>query len=64
MELTQLEYFYETAKRQHITQTANALNISQPALSKAINRLENDLNVKLFERDGKNIRLSDAGVIA
>ena len=64
MELTQLEYFYETAKRQHITQTANALNISQPAISKAINRLENDLNVKLFERDGKNIRLSDAGVIA
>lgn len=64
MELMQLEYFYETAKRQHITQTANALNITQPALSKAINRLENDLNVKLFERDGKNIRLSDAGVIA
>lgn len=61
MELNQLEYFYETAKREHITQTAEALNITQPALSKTIARLEDDLGVKLFEREGKNIRLNEYG---
>jgi DNA-binding transcriptional LysR family regulator len=64
VELTQLEYFYETACREHITQTAEALNITQPALSKAIARLEGDLGVKLFQRDGKNIRLNEYGKVA
>ena len=64
MELNQLEYFYETAKREHITQTADALNITQPALSKAIARLEEDLGAKLFDREGKNIRLNECGQVA
>lgn len=64
MELNQLEYFYETAKREHITQTAEALNITQPALSKAIARLESDLGVKLFDREGKNISLNECGQVA
>lgn len=63
MEFTQLEYFYETARREHITQTAEALNITQPALSKAIARLEDDLGVQLFQRDGKNIRLNEYGKV-
>ena len=61
MELSQLEYFYETAKREHITQTAEELHITQPALSKVIARLEADLGVKLFHREGKSIRLNEYG---
>jgi len=61
MELNQLEYFLETAKREHITQAAEALNITQPALSKTIARLEDDLGVKLCDREGKGIRLNEYG---
>ena len=64
MELTQLEYFLEVARRQHITQAAEALNITQPALSKTIARLEDDLGVKLFDREGKGIRLNEYGQTA
>lgn len=63
MELTQLEYFLETARRENITRTAETLNITQPALSKAIARLEEDLGVKLFDREGKNIRLNEHGQV-
>lgn len=64
MELNQLEYFLETARRQHITQAAEVLNITQPALSKTIARLEEDLGVKLFDREGKSIRLNEYGRLA
>lgn len=64
MEITQLEYFVETARREHITQTADALHITQPALSKSIARLEEDLGVPLFSREGKAIRLNEYGQIA
>lgn len=64
MELTQLEYFIETARREHISKTAEALNLTQPALSKSISRLEENLGVKLFERDGKSIRLNAYGKVA
>lgn len=63
MELMQLEYFIETARREHISKTAEALNITQPALSKSISRLEEDLGVKLFAREGKNIRLNAYGAV-
>lgn len=64
MELMQLEYFIETARREHISKTAEALNLTQPALSKSISRLEEDLGVKLFDREGKNIRLNQYGRVA
>ena len=64
MELMQLEYFIETARREHISRTAEALNLTQPALSKSISRLEEDLGVKLFNREGKNIRLNQYGKVA
>lgn len=64
MELNQLEYFCETAKREHITQAAEALNITQPALSKTIARLEDDLGVRLFDREGKSICLNEYGQVA
>ena len=63
MELHQLNCFLEVAKLEHITQAAEQLHITQPALSKVIARLEEDLGVKLFDREGKNIRLNEYGTV-
>lgn len=63
MELTQLEYFLTVAKIQHMTKVAEALSISQPALSHAIAKLEHELGVHLFERKGRNVRLNRYGVL-
>ncbi len=61
MELSQLKYFYEAAKLQHITKAANKLHVAQPALSQAIHRLEAELNVPLFAAKGRNIILTEYG---
>lgn len=63
MELLQLRYFLELAKTEHMTLTAANLRISQPALSSTIKKLEQELGVPLFERRGRNIRLSRYGRI-
>ena len=61
MELTQLKYFYALAQNQHVTRTAEQLHIAQPSLTQSIRRLENELNVKLFKSNGRNIVLTDCG---
>lgn len=61
MELNQLEYFLTVAKLQHVTRAAEALSITQPALSHSIARLEEELGVPLFERSGRNVRLNRYG---
>ncbi len=61
MELHQLECFIELSKFQNVSLTAEHLNISQPALSKTISLLESELDVKLFDRVGRRIRLNDHG---
>lgn len=61
MELTQLRYFRELAKIEHFTHAAEKLHVSQPSLSKAIANLEDELGVKVFERDKKAVYLSDYG---
>lgn len=61
MELYQLQCFYEAAQAQNITKAALKMKISQPALSKTINRLEEDLGVKLFDRRAKSIVLNEYG---
>ncbi|MGZ7444175.1 LysR family transcriptional regulator [Paenibacillus sp. TH7-28] len=61
MELTQLEYFLTVARLQHMTQAAKALNLTQPALSHAIAKLENELGVPLFERNGRSLELNRYG---
>lgn len=61
MEFLQLKYFQIVAKYEHITQAANELHISQPSLSKVITRLEQELGVPLFDRQGRNIRLNSFG---
>ena len=62
MNYNYLLYFSVLAQTEHYTTAAARLGISQPALSNAIHNLENDLGgVKLFEKVGRNIRLTDEG---
>lgn len=63
MELNQLEYFKTLAHINHFTQAAQAISVSQPALSRSIAKLENELGVPLFTRVGKTIRLTQYGQI-
>lgn len=61
MDLPQLRYFCDVAETQHMTLSAKRLNVVQPALSQAIRRLEEELGVSLFERTGRNIRITPEG---
>lgn len=61
MELQQLEYFLQLTKYQNVSMTADFINISQPALSKHLAQLEQELGVKLFDRIGRNIYLNEYG---
>ncbi len=61
MNLQQLEYFRTIAQTENFTSAANLLSVSQPALSKAISKLEEELEVPLFEKSGRNIKLTRFG---
>lgn len=61
MQLLQLHYFLTVAKTEHMSHAESALNISQSSLSKTIAKLEDDIGVPLFDRNGKNIRLNRYG---
>ncbi len=61
MELNQLQYFQTVAQLQHFTHAAKALSISQPALSRSIARLEEELGIPLFERQGRTVSLNPYG---
>lgn len=61
MEMNQLRYFLAVAQEGSFTKAAASLHVSQPALSKSIRKLEEELECKLFERRGQFIELSLAG---
>lgn len=61
MELSQIRYFLEVARTQHMTKSAEKLHIAQPALSQAIRRLEKSLGVPLFLPKGRGIVLTEYG---
>lgn len=61
MELLQLKYFIHVAKLEHISKAAEELYISQPALSLTLRRLEKELGVPLFQKEGRNIKLTKYG---
>ncbi|PAD68463.1 LysR family transcriptional regulator [Bacillus sp. 7586-K] len=63
MELRQLTYFLEVVKHKSVTKAAESLHISQPALSKMIKRLEEELDMTLIIRSNKTSELTDGGVI-
>jgi DNA-binding transcriptional LysR family regulator len=59
--LEQLRIFAAVAKRQHVTHAAHALNLSQSAASAAISALEEHHGVRLFDRVGRAIELTEVG---
>src|SRR5215510_10220058 len=61
MELRHLIYFEAVARHEHVSRAAAELAVAQPALSKQIHDLERELGVVLFERVGRNVRLTEAG---
>lgn len=63
MNLRHLQFFVQLAKTEHMAKAAEILDISQPSLSYAINSLEEELGVPLFEKDGRNIKLTNYGQI-
>ena len=61
MNIKQLEYFIDLSKSLNFTKTAHHFYISQTAITKQIQNLEEELGFKLFIRDKKNVTLSDEG---
>ncbi|BBH45579.1 LysR family transcriptional regulator [Pseudomonas sp. KU43P] len=61
MDLRDLTYFETIAELGHLGRAAERLNRSQPALTKSIQRLEESLGTRLFQRDGRRIKLTDVG---
>ncbi|MDK2585021.1 LysR family transcriptional regulator [Romboutsia sedimentorum] len=63
MNLQQLQYLKSIAETENFTLSAQLLSVTQPALSKSISKLEDELNVPLFEKNGRNIKLTNFGKI-
>ena len=61
MNLRQLQYFITIAELEHYTRAAEKLYVSQSNLSHSIKELEDELNVQLFMRKGRNVKLTKYG---
>ena len=61
MELAQLKYFQVMANIRHFTRAARMLDVTQPALSRSMAKLEKDLDVPLFKRSEGEIELTPEG---
>jgi LysR family hydrogen peroxide-inducible transcriptional activator len=63
MEFDQLRYFLKVAERSNFTRAAEDLAISQPALSRSIQKLEEELGQPVFARKTRNVSMTEAGVL-
>ncbi len=61
MELLQLRYFKEAAETENFSAVAQKYMVPQPSISKTIKKLETELGVRLFDRNGKKISLNGNG---
>lgn len=61
LELRYIKYFLSVAKELHFRKAAELLYISQPGLSRQIKQMEDDLGIKLFERNNRKVKLTKAG---
>ncbi|TXK85174.1 LysR family transcriptional regulator [Paenibacillus sp. N3.4] len=64
MDIKHLTYLLEIVKQLNFTKAAESLHLTQPTLSKMVRSLEDELGVTLFDRSGKYIKLTDAGIAA
>ncbi|MFD2541878.1 LysR substrate-binding domain-containing protein [Lacinutrix gracilariae] len=62
MTTQQIKYFLTLAKELHFWKTAEKLFIAQSSLTRNIQSLEDEIGIQLFERDKRNVKLTDAGV--
>ncbi|RYF85569.1 MAG: LysR family transcriptional regulator, partial [Chitinophagaceae bacterium] len=61
MNLQQIKYFLELSRELHFWNTSEKMFITQSALSRQIKALEDELGVQLFERNKRNVKLTEAG---
>lgn len=61
MEIRHLHYLSEIVRHNSFTKAAEALHITQPTISKMIKNLESELNFEVFDRDGKQVKLTAGG---
>ena len=61
MNIQQLMYFQKVAQEESITKAADALYLTQPALSRAIGKLEEELGCELIRKSGRSIKLTEYG---
>ncbi|MCT9809974.1 LysR substrate-binding domain-containing protein [Acidovorax sp. Be4] len=63
MEIRQLRYFLDIARTEHLTTSAKQLFVTQSTLSHGLRQIEEELGVQLFERVGRGLKLSQAGLV-
>lgn len=61
MTIQQIKYFLTLSNELHFWKTSEKMFISQSSLSRQIQSLENEMGIQLFERDKRNVKLTDAG---
>jgi len=61
MDLEQLEHFLAVSETQNFTRAAELISLSQPAISRSIQRLEEEFALPLFERQSRKVTLTEAG---
>lgn len=63
MELRQLRYFVSVARELNFTKAASRLRVAQPALSRQVRQLEDELGVALLKRGSRGVQLTEAGAL-
>ncbi|MBC6007831.1 LysR family transcriptional regulator, partial [Bacillus pumilus] len=61
MDIRHLTYFLEVARLKSFTKASQSLYVSQPTISKMVKNLEDELEVQLFYRNGRQVEMTDAG---